>query len=428
MNARKVGTMKKLLILVMLIVPLVSVVAEPPRSWNHDMNPALLSVRNRRLIEIGVSPEFGFVNTVYGARDLLVPELTINLNDLYTNLGGRDLSFATRVSAESHVAASLFGITGGWYSTVEGVVSGGIPNQLFGFLVNGNEIDTEYKDKADIVGRVFADSGVYAGLRFNREWHVGMKVGAFAPIFYTDPASNVSFSLATDSDTGTTTVTGGVDVKAYSAVNFEALETLDNPEAIIGLLEGRKVDIGIIRADRRKPLYGVNLSGITLKPAVVQNSVAFQFEESVEVVNPLGGYDPEADDPLGTVLLTPEEVTAEPTYETDLAKPIRMPMQIGGFYRLQSLPLIDVIGHGQFYFGDGAQLSIGGIVEGSFFPLNILSVGIGFDRGMWHTTAGLKLNLWLMELGVDVGMAAPTFGKLFRGGGVSLKLYSAIGL
>lgn len=421
--------MKKLIVLVLLILPLVSAVAEPPRSWNHDMNPALLSVRNRRLIEIGMSPEIGLVNTVFSARSLLVPELTINVNDLANNLDGRDLLFATRVGAEGHVVASLFGLSAGWYSTVSGVVSGGIPNGLFDFLVNGNEIDTSFTDNAKVVGRVFADTGVYAGMRFQRQWHVGMKVGAYAPVFYTDPESKVVFGLATDSEAGTTTVTGGVDVTAYSALNFDNLDAIGSPDAMLALLTGRKVDIGIIRADRRKPLYGVNVSGITLKPAIAQHGVRFSIQEEITIDNPLN-VDFDAEDPMESIVVLPdtENMDVEPEFISGLEQQIRMPLQIGGFYRMTSLPLIDLIGHTQLYFGPEVQFGIGGIVEGSFFPLNIVSFGVDYDRGTWNTTAGLKLNLWLMELGVDLGMTAPTFGQLFRGRGASVKLYTAIGL
>lgn len=421
---RAKNVMKKLLILGLLVFPLVSVVAEPPRSWNHDTNPALLSVRNRRLIEIGVSPEVGVGNSYFSIGDILQENVVLNLTTMSEELGERDLRFANTISAESHLVASLFGVTGGWYANVDGVVSGGIPSSLFSLLTEGNELGQELSGSSKLVGRVFADMGVYAGLRWKKDWYFGMKFGAFAPILYTDPepgASEIGFTFSTDPATGQTSIDAGLNMTAYSAVNFDDVR-IESPADAFAYFSGRKVDLGAIYADGRTPLYGFNLSGITIKPAIADTMMTMNATASVTIDNPLGNYeDTEA-------MLVQELGDPEFEFVTGVGRPVRVPLQLGGFYRLTTLPIIDVIGHGQLYIANPFQLTAGAIVEGSFFPLNLFSFGVEYDRVAWKTTAGLRLNLWLAELGVDVGLTSPRLLKLFSSSGVSAKIYFAMGL
>jgi hypothetical protein len=291
MREKKVSSMKRLIVLgLLLIVPLTSVLAEAPRSWNHHTNPALLSVRNRRLIEIGVSEQMGAGNNYFTAKELFVPNLVLDITKISEELGENDLRFAMMTSGESHAVISLVGISAGWYASVDGTISGGIPSSLLALLAEGNTMGEKLSDKSPVIGRVFADVGVYAGLRWQRQWHFGMKVGAFAPLLYTDPDSGIGFEFSTDKNTGTTTLDAGLNMTAYSALNYDDLQ-IESPDDLLAYMNGRKIDLGVIRADGRWPLYGVNLSGITLKPAVVDTKMEVNATASLSVNNPLGNFD-----------------------------------------------------------------------------------------------------------------------------------------
>ncbi len=421
-------TMQKLVILVtlMLIIVPSSLIADPPRSWNHDSNPALLGIRNRRIFEIGMSPEFNLGNNYFNLAETLVQDLVIDLNDIYSNLGDRDLRIASTVSAEAHAVFSILGISIGAYSNVEGLVSAGIPNSIFDLVANGSTFeDEDLLGQSRVRGRVFADAGVYAGYRLRRDHYFGVKVGAFAPVFYTDNASELSFGFSTDSETSNTVVDLGANVIAYSALDFENLDSFD-PNSASSLLNGVKLDIGYVRGDRRKPIYGFNISGITLQPATVGNSVTINVEEQIVLQNPLGNFGEEGEGSNELVVLP--EFAVEPVYESGLDQRIFMPIQLGGFYRLRAIPLIDLIGHAQLYLEKPVYFGAGLIVEGSFFPFNIVSASFGYDRNMWNTGLGLKFNLWVTEIGLDVGFNSVNLGNLFNVSGAGLKVYFAIGM
>ncbi|MFW5800817.1 MAG: hypothetical protein ACOCVC_02190, partial [Spirochaeta sp.] len=114
------------------------------------------------------------------------------------------------------------------------------------------------------------------------------------------------------------------------------------------------------------------------------------------------------------------------TLET-VDKRIFMPLRAGGFYRYEGLPLIDLIGHGAIVFADPFRINGGIQIEGSSFPLSILSAGIAHDEIAWRSTLGMRMNLHLLELGIQASLSSSEFLGMFSTRGFALNLTGSIG-
>ena len=394
--------------------------AEPARAWNHRVNPALLGVRHRPFLEIGVSQGVAASNSYFTAVKVLQPEFLIDLNEMSTRIGGSSLSLAGTVGTETHASLSLFGLTAGVYSSIDAVVTAGVPGSLFTVLADGNELGETYEGSAPVIGRVFAEAGAHAGYRF-RDWEIGMKLGTFAPLLYSAPEAEVSYEFST---TGTATkFEGGVSIPAFSAYNL-ADPQIASADDILASFNGVKMDLGFVRVREDAPWFGANVGGITLTPAVVDNKISLDAEATATIDNPagnLGGGD-------SSEAVSTDVSEFEPSFLGDADQEISMPLQAGGFYRSTLIPWIALTGHAQLYFSDPFLYSVGGMIEGDVFPLNLLYFGLGYDRVAWHADAGLRVNIRIMELGLNVGLASPRFGSMWGGAGLNADIFFAFGI
>ncbi|MFP4114589.1 MAG: hypothetical protein ACLFUA_09465 [Spirochaetales bacterium] len=397
---------------------------------NRGTNPALLGMSSRGFVELGVSPEAGAGNNYFSIGDIFTPTIMIDLRAIQEDLGKSDFRLASTVSGDAHLVARILGVSLGFYTNLDGALSAGAPSSLFEILGSGNPSGEEINASSPIAGRVFAEAGVNAGVPIGDNWYVGGSLGVFAPVFFTDRGSSVDFSFATYEpgdekpdgtiSEGEVSATASMDLRAYSAFNFEQ-PNVSSPGEMLALLNGVKVDLGVVRIENSKALYGANLSGIPIVAATADNAVTLSASATVTQENLLGNFDQEDAD-----YLTQEVMDVTPTYETCVGQSIFMPFQLGGFYRF-GLPVVDIIGHGQLHFMDPFQMTAGAIVEGNFFPLNMLSLGVEWDRVAWRTTLGLRADLRALELGVDVGMTAPNPLHLFSAQGLWAKAYVAMG-
>lgn len=398
----------------LVVLPLVSVAANPPRSWNHRDNPALMGVGNRRFFEMAATQSFGMSNSYFTSGEVLQPTFVLNLDDLGSQLGDGQLSVASTSHTNAHVSVSILGATASVYSWVDSVVSLGIPGSLFTLLAEGNQIDSTYSDSAPVLGRVFAEAGAQGSYRY-QDWEIGVKLGLFTPILYTDSDAEVIYRFATDEADGTLDLSGGLNVPAYSSINF------DDPGASAVSLDGVKLDLGVIKVrPDGDPWFGANIGGITLSPAVAAYGVAIENQVSISVTNPIGDSSED--------VVTTETTGSEPTVEESVNESIRMPFKFGGFYRSRIVPWLALTGYGQVYVADPTLVAIGGMVEGAVFPLRGLSFSLGYDRVAWETEVGLRANLRVIDIGFEVGLSSPRFVTMWQGSGLNAHLFLAVGL
>ena len=412
--------MKRILVcLPVLFIMTFALGANPLRSWNHDFNPALLGITSRKVLEWGVSPEVGVSNSYFSIGDILVEEIVIDFNDMADQIADGDLTLGVMTSVETHLTVSLMGISVGGYGDFSGVSSVGIPGELFEFLADGNSYGGTDSGSGDVYSRIFFETGVYGGYRW-KDYQFGVKLGAFVPLMYT--ASNAAFrySISSDAATGELSASAGFDVPFYSAINYEDV----TGEDILSGLNGVNASFGAIKMKRNKPMYGISVTGIALKPAVVPYKMRMYSDASITVDSIAGNIDAEdQDDWVHDTVTDPEfEVLEEGDYE------IKTPIQLGGFYRLTGFPgFIDWIGHGQVTFDEDLQYTLGATAVGAFFPLSWVSLGVEYDRVLWRTTLGVKADVHFMETGLDIGLTGPEFLSMFGTNGIYGKLYFAFG-
>ncbi|MBN1648330.1 MAG: hypothetical protein JW874_09870 [Spirochaetales bacterium] len=392
--------------------------ANPLDIPDFNFNPALMSVRNRTIFELGVSADMMLTNSALGLDDIFTSELVLDFNQIADDLAGGDWMVNSAVSAETHLVLTLFGIDFGVYAGVDGVISLGIPGSLIDLLANGNDIDLGSSGSSDVYARVFYGSGIYAGYRF-KGFQFGARVGMFGPLIYTSPDASIEYALETDSDTGAISATADMNIPFYSAVDFENISTDD----IIDGMNGVNISIGAVKVKNKKAMYGLSISGITVKPAVAQYRTETTAHAEASIDNIINNIDADNEDWITDEFTDPVfETEADNSYE------ISTPIQVGGFYRLSGFPkFIDWIAHAELTFDDDVQLRAGVTAEGGFFPLSWFSLGLEYNRVYWNAVLGLKANLRVIELCVNIGTTAPEIQHLLSGNGLYAKFYLGLG-
>ncbi|MFP4484136.1 MAG: hypothetical protein ACLFO1_04710 [Spirochaetaceae bacterium] len=390
-------------------------------SRNHGVNPALLGVGSRSVLEVATSQEVGVSNSHFGSGDVFRPEFEIDLATIKQFMGSRGIQIAGSLSAGVHGALSLFDVTAGAYTGVDGVVSAGLPGSLFTVLSEGNIIDETYSDSRPIVARVFAEAGAVAGLRL-QSWQFGLGAALYAPVLYTGSDAGVGYLFTTDTEAGTASLTGSFSAPSYSSFDVTG-SSLGSGGNLLARLDGIKLDVGVVHLSEEEPHFGVNVGGIPIRPATATREIDLAADASLTIENPLGRSDGgDISDAFAT-----EFSDFEPSVTDDAAHPVSYPLHFGGFYRLTAIPPIALTGHSQFYLADPFLMELGVFLEGRSFPLNLFSLGLGYDRVAWEATFGMGFDVRIVEMGFALGVASPQFGGLFRGAGLHGELYAALG-
>jgi hypothetical protein len=405
---------KILLSLVLFILLSGALFANPIQPWDHEFNPSLLSTGKRKVLEVGFSANMAVSNSYFGLTDIFQKELLIDLNAMATDLKDSDLIIAMKTEVEAHTFLSLFNVTVGGYSTIDGIVSTSVPGSFFEVVADGLLLDDSITGTGEIYGRVYTSMGIYGGYRWN-DWQFGTKVGAFLPIAYSDKTASYDYSALLNSN-GNISASAGVTIPVYMPFDPQ------NPDAaaiMSGM--GYSLDLGAIKLKDGEPHYGFQLTGLTLSPAVMSHKANVSAGASVSATD-LASFQEDSE----PWTLTTEEPDAE--ISSDSLR-VNMPLSAGGFYRLTGYPsFIDWIGQGEMIWDNDILLFAGGVTaQGAIFPLNMLSLSLGYDRVMWETTAGLRMNLRVIELGMDVGLANTRFVKMFTTNGIYANFYLAMG-
>lgn len=399
--------------------------ATPLDSWNHELNPALLSTGNRPFFETGVSVSPGLQNSYFTSHKLSDPTLVIDFNDIYDTLGDRGYKVGGSVGVEAHNTAHLLGIGAGVYAETDTLFRVTIPNGLFEYLSEGIEMDTSYSDSGEALLQSFVEYGGYVGYR-RSSFVYGLKIGKYAPLAYTRDGEGV-YTYTSDMD-GNITATAQVNAKLYSALDLEHTDELDDQvvmDALMGEYSGVKIDFGMVYRPEgeKKPVWGASISNIPLAAATPQYAWDFSATAEASINNAL---DTAIAEETYEVYNADEPVTDFNAIDSD--ENIYMPFKVGGFYRYDGLPIIDLIGHTEFLFGDPFRMNTGVTVEGASFPLSWLSLGIGYEDLAWRSSFGLRMNLRLLEISSQVSFSSPEFKRMFSSNGVFFKLMVGIGI
>jgi len=419
----------KTVVILILIVVLISgvigtVAASPLQTWNHELNPALLSAGNRPYFELGVSASPGFQNSYFTTHKLSTPTLVIDFNDIYDTIGEGGYKIGANVGAEAHNTVHVLGIGAGVYSNTNTIFKASIPQGLFQILSEGIEKDKTYSDSGEAMLRSFAEYGGYVGYR-RSDYTFGMKVGKYVPIAYTSDGEGV-YTYSSDSS-GNITATAQMNAKLYSALDLEHTDELTEQaimDAVFGPNGGVKVDFGVLYnpKKRNKPIWGASISNIPLAAAKPQYAWDFSATAEASVNNALETSVSEETSEFFDVTDPVTDFTA--INSTDK---VFLPFKIGGFYRYDGLPIIDIVGHSEMLFANPFYMNGGVTVEGAWFPLSWISMGLAYQDLAWRSNLGLRVNLRLLEISSQVSLSSPELKRMFSSNGVSFKLMFALG-
>lgn len=410
---------------IMFFVLPVVVLANPASIWEHRYNPALLGTSSRGLFETGVSVSPGFQNSYFTVGQVFQETIQINLDELYDGLTDAGFGIGLNLGAGVHSTLHLFGIGLGAYADLSTLGQIWIPKTLFEIAANGFESGQTYTGEGGLLVRSFAEYGAYGSMKFsNDKLRVGVKLAKFMPLAYTADA-NTAFTVVAAGD-GSATATADVSAQLYSAFDMENPDTIDPSTLLSDPGSGLKFDVGFVYGGtRRKPRFGAALTNLTLKPAVPAFGWNYSFTASATVdSDPLDAFandDPEEPYSYTDPVSNFDAVDASSTE-------IKMPLTLSGFYRYSGLRIIDIIPSMSLVMDDPLRVNGGVLLEGAVFPLNLLSLGMSYQDLAWRTSAGLKLNLYLMELGVNVSSSSPEFATILKTNGVAVDIKLAIGL
>lgn len=379
--------------------------------WNHRQNPAYFAFGTRRYAELGLSVDATIGNSVLGTHELFAETLTIDLDELYDRTPDRGLRLGANTNAELHFLVHVGRVGLGLYSDTSSITRITVPQSFIELLAKGNELDEDYSGSTEFMQRSFTETGLYGSYPY-REFLIAGKLGMFAPGIYTEDAE-ATYKLETLSD-GTVRGEVGAEGKAYTSFGDEGIEGL-----------GVNVSLGLIRPDADgKPKYGGAVNNIPIAPArpgyvidLEESRFTFESESILQAIN-------DEEDPFET---TDQEGDFDARKLDSGDRPsVHMPISVSGFYRF-AVPVVDVIPTGEVVFGDYPRLNAGAQVEGNFFPVNMLSVGLGYRDFFWHANAGVRLPFRPVELAVQLRSAAPEISGVWGRRGLGATISLAIG-
>jgi len=394
--------------------------ANPLQPWDHEFNPALMSTGPRKYFETGLSAKMAVSNSYFTLEQLFPADgvLLLDFNQMLTTLEDRDLKVAANLEFEEHVVMTIFGVSLGEYVSMDGSISSAIPNKIIKVMADGITLGETNEDDADVYGRVFLKGGMYAGYRW-KNWQFSTKAGAFAPLVYTDKDARFTYNVSNGAG-GDITAETSVSIPVYSLFNLTDMSNTDTAALIDGM--GYNLDLGAVKMRNGKPHYGFSLTGLTVSPAKLPYTTTVSASASM-TTSDLLNYE-EGSEPWSTDSNAEDMETLESLYEVSL------PLALGGFYCLTGYPrFIDWVGNGELILDEGNLLVSGGLTaKGAISPLSALSVSVGYDKFLWEASAELRVNLRVIEVGVDVGLSNTHFLNLFTTRGLNAGFNLALGL
>lgn len=393
-------------------------------SQNHDFNPALFAFSPRGRFEIGLNAQATGYNTAFALGDVLQETFIIDADKVIETVGDTGLRLGTDLVVGSHITAHAFGYGLGAYGRTENIAEIKLPIELFEMIAQGNVENGESVTRSGTGGVIlhsFAETGAYVSGRY-RDYTIGLKAARFVPVVYSDGAE-FRFEVGTGEDGFSGSA--DFDIPMYSAFDLAALDNDDEEfDAASGFANGGfKLDIGVIRRDADgRAWWGASINDLS----IVRASGLTEFKASA-------GVDFESEDLIDSLFdddsepfdLETEDLDIEFVGDSD--KRIGMPLSVSGFYRFD-FPWVDITPHAEAVFhSEVGGLNPGLTISGNRFPTSLFYVGAERSRLAWRAGAGLRIPLYIAELGLHVQSASRTIGGVFGPQGMSADLNLRIG-
>lgn len=182
----------------------------------------------RRYVEFGVEAEAGASNNYFTAKETLVKNLVIDLDDMSNTLANKGLIIDFDVNFKNYIAINksekfrlnmFFGISGNGY--------GSISKELFKLLCDGFGQNTEEVVDIKLFGDVYAEAGISYKTKI-KNWGVRFTPSLFAPLLHVaEKKANATYA---SNESGLIKAKADIPVDIYSVISLEDIDevTIDS--------------------------------------------------------------------------------------------------------------------------------------------------------------------------------------------------------
>ncbi|MBO5606883.1 MAG: hypothetical protein J5930_03225 [Treponema sp.] len=399
-----------------------------------EMNP------RKRYIEM----QWGF--DVYAGQnamnltDIFQKELVLDFPQIYRNIGNGPLSIDVGLNTTAYDFSAVFG---GWGAGIRAGISGygtfSVSNDMVQLLAEGNTLDEEQTTSFSLSSGVFINCDIPFYFKVGKLRFVATP-SAFVPMLYI-PASNVTVKYTMHSD-GSMDLVGSTTANVYSlaAQNFSMQDTTKSVSEMTFDAEKIFQSLGVdLSLAVEYPLFkNLDLGGYATVPIIPGRLNKRLSGGTIVSIH--------ADPVLGTALngSNPFTVTGPDTkpwiVEDAETFYVNRPMRLGAEVAWRPFGGNWFVLHGRVGgamrnpFGKDFTWNLNYIYPEYKFALQLTGLYVfGFDISTEYTdrvfthSAGIRLNIRVLELDATVGISSPSFLSSFTPDGVKASISMKMG-
>lgn len=379
--------------------------------------------KERRIVEFGADVGVGVSNNYFSIFDVYNNNedktLVIDFNDMANQFTHSDFAISTDVAVKSYFNLNLSSdLKMGVFVAADAWTYTAIPGGLFSLIADGNELNQTYSESLLIQANTFASVGAELYMRTGK---LGIRFAPsyFMPLMVVRDATAIYY-LSTNSS-GTITASTEVDIPVYSTVPLEELD-INSMDSMINTILGNGGLDFTLAADyqlTKEWLLGASLTNIPVLPARlnyrwdVSSSFNFQIDSITDqmIAETMPEPNFETSSSSSTVevddIVRAMKFNATALYTPRWFKPLSIEPNLG-LALYEGLVYVD--------FGLKTQLNFANII--------ILQAAAERRDLIWYQHAGLILNVRLLEIEANIGMASASFLSSYSANG----LYGMLGI
>lgn len=373
--------------------------------------------QSNRIVELGVDGRAGLSNNHFTIFDFYnnKPDKTliVDMDELADKFAKSSFVLSGDTSASGYFNLNLSpDLKMGLFVAADAWAYGGVPGELLGIIANGNELDEPYSTTIAIQTNSFISAGAKIYLRTGK-LGIGFTPSYFMPVAVVRDA-NVAFDFVTESD-GSLVARADITIPVYSSVPLDEIEGLPFDSLINTLMGNGGLDFSL-SADYRLDeewLLKASLSNIPVLPARLNNLLEMTATFDYQVDNLTGQLMddtmPEAsvEQTSSSSLVEADDIVramkfnASALYTPSWFKALALEPSLGlGLY--EGLVYID--------FGLASSLHLG----------KVFTLQAQAERRdlIWYQNAGFVLDLRVLELEFNLGMASASFLSSYTANGI----------